>query len=259
MKFFVLLLEPLCLFGSLLHLSTDLFLPRLQVDQRMLDACRPRSVFRQTFLHAGERMRGRRACARPRCEQLRRHLGGITQRPERIAVEREHGAERLFVDVGRNRSVAYKTVGIAHAGKLRFLSRSVSEKQRAGTLAVFRLVRIARAPRVFPSEQNTAHERGQRGFARFVRAAHDVQAGLERADHLVGESSVACYPDMLEMQGGKGLSHARPIVSFKSTHEPSPRLSKSRTRSFASRDKQPTCLATEPGKWMPRFKNSSCR
>ena len=112
----VLTLEALGFFGGCGHAGAQVALLRREVRDGVLDAGGARGVLGEALLHGGQRMRGRRAGARPCGEQLRRDVGGVAQRPQLVAREREHRLERFLVDVGHKGSIALQAVAVADAG-----------------------------------------------------------------------------------------------------------------------------------------------
>ena len=243
-KLLVLLLEALGLVGGERHAGAQFVLARGQVHDGVFDASRTRCVLRKLRLHIRQGVCRRRAGARPRREQLGRHVGGVAQRPQFVAGEREHGLERLLVDVGHQRRVAHQAIGVLRARELDLfgLAELVGtiglvgipdvipcEEQRPGPFGVERLVGVAVPARLFPSEQHAAHEGGERGLACLVAAEHHVEMRRKRTHYLVGEGAEAGHLDELEVGCLRGVVAA---------HLSSPRLSRSSTRLSASSAKR---------------------
>ena len=133
-------------------------------------------------------------------EQLGRHVGGVAQLAQLVAGQAEHGAVRFAIDVVGNRRVALQAVGVADARCLR-VPRPVlvGKEQRSRTFRVVGLVGVALAAGLFPTEQHTADELGERGLASLIAAEHHVHTWPERPDQAVGEGAKRVHLDMFQI------------------------------------------------------------
>ena len=158
MELLVLAAHALGNLGSAGHLLLRIRKLRAQVHKRFLGACGARGAGSKAPLHHGERVRGGRPRARPRCEQARRDIGGVAQAAQLIAGEREHGRERLAIDIVHEGSVALESLRIAASGKLDLAAFAIVEEQRARAVCCLRLVGVAHPARLFPTEEHSADE-----------------------------------------------------------------------------------------------------
>ncbi len=174
-------------------------------------------------------MSRRRPGPRARREKLRGGVRRVAQRAQLIAVEGKHRAVRVLIDVSHQPFVPLEAVGIALARErvgFRGLTSTGTgdfEQQRACPLGPLRLVGVAVAAGLFPTEQHAAHKRGDSGLACLVGAEHDVQRRAERTDNRVVET-----PEALQMQGAQ-------VNRGTFAHRPSPPCSRrSSTKRVAS-------------------------
>ena len=157
-EFLVLATQALGYLSGASHLLFRVRKLRAQVHKRFLGACGARSAGSKAPLHHGERVRWGCPRARPRCEQARRDIGGVAQAAQLVAGEREHGRERLAIDIVHEGGVALEAFCIAASGKLDLAAFAIVEEQRARAVCCLRLVGVAHPARLFPTEEHPADE-----------------------------------------------------------------------------------------------------
>ena len=151
-------------------------------------------------MQRGQRMRRGSPRARAGRKQLGRHVGGVAQLAQLVAGQAEHGAVRFAVDVVGDRRVSLQAIGVADARCLRVPSPVlVGEEQRSRTFRVVGFVGVALAACLFPTEQHTADELGERGLASLITAEHHVHTRPERPDQAVGERTEGVHLDMFQI------------------------------------------------------------
>ena len=157
-EFLVLATQALGYLSGASHLLFRARKLRSQVHKRFLGACGARGAGGKAPLHRRERVR--RGCprARPRREQACRNVSGVAQAAQLVACEREHGRERLAVDVVDKGNIALESLRIAASGKLDLAAFTIVEEQRARAICCLRLVGVAHPARLFPTEEHSADE-----------------------------------------------------------------------------------------------------
>ncbi len=219
----------------------------------------------------GQGVGRRRAGARAGGEQFGRGVGGVSQTAQLVAVQGEHRAERVAVDVSCQLDVALEPIGVAlakqHEGlgrspraiapcrevgisgaRLLFQSFGNREEQTSRPIGADRFVGVAIAAGIFPTEQHAAHERGQGSLARLIAAEDDIQMRSEGAHRMIGESPKTLDAQILKVGVAALLGH----------QSPSPCTSRSNTKSVASSAKQRTCFSeSDESMGRLRARNSS--